>query len=348
MNRDPAARFASVDELRVTIEAYLRHRGSRKLAWDAKQSLGHLLRTLENEPPGEERTLAVFNLLGECRFGYRAALSAWPENEAAQKGLDRALLAVVDHELAEGDPGAATALLREVSSVPTEVAARVETAVRARAAEEERLRRLGEDLDPTVGTRTRTFLAATFGTLWTVAPLIGWVYRANGGRPTHLEAIVSSVVFLAIGAIVRVWARETLSKTLLNRRLGATVGFHLCLQIVLAGGAMLMGLSPEQGQSLLILSWAFTQTLLAVWLEPWFGAPAAVSTLSFLVVAGRPGLLYPLMALDNAVLTYVLVRVWLPRTYVELIRERREEVRRRARKLFLDLGPRALEPREEE
>ena len=348
MSRDPAGRFSSVDELRVTLEAYLRHRGSRKLAWDAKQSLGHLIHTLETEPPSEERTLAVFNLLGECRFGYRAALSAWPENEAAQKGLDRALLAVVDHELAEGDPGAATALLREVSDVPPEVAVRVETAVRARAAEEERLRRLGEDLDPTVGTRTRTFLALTFGSLWTVAPLIGWAHHTNGAKATHLETVCSSLVFLAIGVVMRIWARETMSKTRLNRRLGATVGFHLVLQIVLAVGAMVMGLSPEQGQAILILSWAFTQTLLAVWLEPWFGAPAAVSALTFLVVASRPALLYPLMSLDNAVLTYVLVRVWLPRTYVDLIRERRAEVRRRARKLFLDLGPRPLEPREEE
>ena len=42
--------------------------------------------------------LAVANLLGECRFGYHAALSAWPGNEAARSGLDQALLLVIENE----------------------------------------------------------------------------------------------------------------------------------------------------------------------------------------------------------------------------------------------------------
>lgn len=341
MQRDPANRYASVDELRVAVEDYLRHRGSRKLAWDAKQSLNALRSALESEPPGEERTLAVFNLLGECRFGYRAALSAWPENEAAQKGLDQALLAVVDHELACGDPGAAAALLREVSAAPADVPARVEAATRARAEEEERLRRLEQDFDPTVGTRTRTFVIAMFGVLWTALPLLGWLEVSRGGVETHLHPIVASVGFLVLGVGFRIWARESLSKTALNRRLGATLGLQLVLQIVLALAAWRMGLSPTQSQTLLIFTWALTEALLAVWVERWFAAPAAVSALSLLAAATWPSLHYPIMSFDNAVLTYVLVRVWLPRQDVELIKTRRAEIRQRARRLFLDVASRA-------
>ena len=189
MSRDPALRYESAEAFRVAIDEYLRHRGSRKLAWDAKQSLGRLLDTLEHGPAGgaekEERTLAVFNLLGECRFGYRAALSAWPENEGARKGLDRALLAVVEYELAEGDPAAAATLLREVSQRPGDVSARVEAATRARILQDERLRRLEEDFDPSVGTRTRSFLGSCFGVLWTLIPLAGWWYVTHGGEATH-------------------------------------------------------------------------------------------------------------------------------------------------------------------
>ena len=102
LSREPGDRFASALEMRQAIDEYLRHRGSRKLAHDAKQSLALLQKTIETDPPGEERKLAVANLLGECRFGYHAALSAWPDNEAARQGLDRALLLVIDHELVEG------------------------------------------------------------------------------------------------------------------------------------------------------------------------------------------------------------------------------------------------------
>jgi eukaryotic-like serine/threonine-protein kinase len=336
MQRDPRNRYASVDELRVAIEDYLRHRGSRKIAWEARQSLDELRRTLETEPPGEERALAVFNLLGECRFGYRAALSAWPENEAARKGLDQALLAVIEHELACGDPGAAATLLREVASAPPDVPVRVEAATRARAEEDERRRRLEQDLDPTVGSRTRTFVVALFGVMWTALPLLGWFDVARGNPAKHIHPIAASCAFLILGIGFRIWARESLSKTALNRRLGATLGLQLVLQVVLAVGAWNMGLTPMQSQTLFVFSWALTETLLAVWVERWFAAPAAVSALSLLVASARPAWLFPLMSFDNAVLTYVLVRIWLPRQDVEKIRTRRQEIRQRARRLFLD------------
>jgi len=341
MQRDPANRYASVDELRVAVEEYLRHRGSRKLAWEAKQSLDALLRTLETEPPGEERALAVFNLLGECRFGYRAALSAWPENEAAQSGLDRALLAVVDHELACGDPGAAATLLREVASAPPDVPARVEAAIRARADEEERVRRLDQDFDPTVGTRTRTFVIAMFGALWTALPLIDLFAIHHGYVPTHLHPILASTGFLILGVGFRLWARETLSKTALNRRLVATLGLQLSLQIVLGLAMWIMGLQPVQGQTLLLITWSLTQALLAVWVDPWFGVPALVSTLSILVAAARPAWIYPIMSFDNAVLTYVLIRIWLPKQDVERMKARRAAIRGKARRLFLDVRAKA-------
>lgn len=341
MARDPANRYASVDELRVAVEEYLRHRGSRKIAWEARQSLSELRSTLENEPPSEERALAVFNLLGECRFGYRAALSAWPENESARRGLDQALLAVIDHELACGEPGAAATLLREVASAPSDVAVRVEAATRARADEDERRKRLDQDLDPTVGSRTRTFVVASFGVMWMTLPLFAW-FEVSRGHPTqHFHAVAALGTFLIVGLGFRLWARESLSKTALNRRLGATLGLQLVLQIVLAIGAWNMGLSPIQGQTLFVFSWALTETLLAVWVERWFAAPAAVSALSLLVASARPDWLFPLMSFDNAVLTYMLVRIWLPKQDVEKIVSRRQEIRQRARRMFLDVRSRA-------
>jgi eukaryotic-like serine/threonine-protein kinase len=340
MARSPASRHASAEAFRDAVENYMSHRGSRKLAWDAKQSLTALLRTLSDEPPGEERTLAVFNLLGECRFGYRAALSAWPENEAARRGLDRALLGVVEHELSEGDPQAAALLLREISDPPAAVAARVDSAVRARAEQDERLRQLGQDLDPAVGTRTRTFIGVTFGLLWTAAPLVGWADVARGNAPTHAATFGSTVAFLLLGAVFRIWARDTMTKTLINRRLGQTLGLHLTGQLLLAAGAALAGISPTQSQTLHVFTWAVTQTLLAVWVEPCFAVTAAVCAASFLVACAQPTWLYALMALDNLVLTFTLVFVWLPRQDVDRVMKRRADLHSHARRLFLDLSRR--------
>ncbi len=337
MARDPADRHESVEALRAAIEGYLEHRGSRKLAWDAKQSLDVLLRTLAEEPPGEERTLAVFNLLGECRFGYRAALSAWPGNVAARRGLDRALLGVIENELDGGDPSAAATLLRELAEPPADVVARVDAAVKKRAEEEERLRRLGEDMDPSVGGRTRMFIGVIFGAIWTALPLVAWFNEARGRPMSHVHVIFSSAVFLAVGAGFGFWARDSLSRTLLNRRFGMTFALHFAGQMLLATGAWILGLSPVQSLTLQMFAWAATQTLLAVWVERWFGAVAAVSAASFLITGAWPKLQHPLAALSNATFTLVLILVWFPRQDIEVIRKRRADFRKRARKVFLEM-----------
>ena len=335
MSREPAGRYESAEELSAAIEGYLRHRGSRKLARDARQSLNALLRTLADEPPGEERNLAVFNLLGECRFGYRAALSAWPENAAARRDLDRALLAVIEHELSGGDPSGAAVLLREVAAPPPDLAARVDGAVKKRAEEEERLRRLGQDHDLTVGTRTRTFLSAVFGVLWTGLPLLLWWLRSRGAEASHGVSILTSCAWLFLGSVLFLWARETMSKTLINRRFSLTVAVLMILQMVLGAGSWLLGITPEQGVTFHILLWSLTLAMLGIWVEGWFFACAAVCAAAFVAVCARQDWLFPAMSLCNAVLTAVIVFVWFPRQDIEALRKRRGELQQRAQRLFL-------------
>jgi serine/threonine-protein kinase len=329
--REPGERFESALELRLAIDEYVRHRGSRKLAHDAKGSLALLQRAIEEDPAGDERKLAVANLLGECRFGYHAALSAWPDNEAARNGLDRALLLVIEHELAEGSPATAATLLREVSAPPADVGARVKAALEARSEEDERLRRLEQDLDPKVGSRTRTLLGGFFGLGFTVSPLIGWLYAQRVGRVSYLDAtVLPPLIFLVLGGLAFAWARETLTKTALNRRLTLTLGLYLVAQITLGLGGWLAGISPTHMHVVFFFAWGLTDMMLAVWTERWFALPAATCAAAFLVAAGFPSLIYPLMSLCNLVLTVILVRVWFPRQDLARIQDRRRELRARA------------------
>ena len=340
LSKNPQDRFASVDEFKKACEGYLQHRGSRKLAWDAKQSLAELTRTIHEEPPGEDRNLAVFNLLGECRFGYRAALSAWPDNESAKRGLDQALLTVIEYQLGEGDAAAAATLLREVSSPPKELGTKVDEALKKRAEEDDRLRKLEQDMDPSVGTRTRMFLGAMLGVFWTIVSIIGVVHDARGGQISHLSPIIFSAAFLFLGIAMYGWARESLTKTLLNRRISLTLALHLIGQIILTTGGWLLGITPTQNLVLYIFTWALTETLLAIWVETWFAVPAVVCAVSFLLVSAYPKAVHPIMCVDNIVLTIMIVKYWLPKQDIETVRQRREEIRHHAQRLFLDLNRR--------
>jgi serine/threonine-protein kinase len=331
MSREPVARHASALELRIAVEEYLRHRGSRKLAHDAKQSLTRLQEAIAGEATGEDRKLGIANMLGECRFGYHAALSAWPENEVARQGLDKALLLVIEHELTEGDPGAAATLLRDVSSPPAGIAARVEAATRARTVEDERLHKLEEDHDPRVGTRTRVFLGGGFGLAWTASIFCGWMYWRSGGPVSYFAVTVLPGLFYgALGLVAYAWARETLTKTLMNRRLARSLMLYLVAQTVLGVGGWAAGISWETMHVLFLFCWALCYGLLAVWAETWFAVPAAACTVSFLVACRYPSLAYPLMMACCLALTVVLVKFWLPREDVAKIKERRARMRRRA------------------
>jgi eukaryotic-like serine/threonine-protein kinase len=338
--REPADRFESAEALRMAIEEYLRHRGSRKLAHDAKQSLVLLQKTLDQDPPGEERMLAVANLLGECRFGYHAALSAWPGNEAARAGLDRALLMVIEQELAHGSPGAASTLLREVADKPPDVTARLEAALKARADEDQRVRKMEDDLDPNIGSRTRTLLGGVFGLGFTVGPLAGWAYASRTGRLSYFDAsVLPAVVFLVLGVGAFLWARDTMTRTSLNRRLGQTFALYMAVQAILGTGGWLAGVSATHLHLFFLVLWSLTYGMLAVWAERWLALPAVGCAASFLVASAYPGLLYPLMSFCNLLFTVVLVKVWFPRQDIARMQERRRELRARARTWLIGERP---------
>jgi hypothetical protein len=347
MARAPEDRFESAAAFRGAIQGYLRHRGSRRLAFEAKQSLERLLEVLSTEPAGPDRSAAVFNLLGECRFGYRAALEAWPENQSARQGLDRALIAVIHAEVSEGDPLAAQALAREASALPEGLLDRVERAAQTRSAEDDRLRRLAEDHDRHAGTRTRTVLGALLGISWTLVPLVGAIAQLRGHAVTHRTSLAFTLLFLLLSVLFRVWARDSLGKTQVNRGLSATLIAQLVAQLVLGVGAWAMGLSAEQALTLHLFAWCLTKLLVTVWGERWFALLALTDAVCFVFAARHPGALLWLMSATNLVFTVMVVRLWLPAQDVARIQAGRAEFRRRTRSLLQGERPARSAPREE-
>ena len=146
------------------------------------------------------------------------------------------------------------------------------------------------------------------------------------------------MVFLLLGAVAYTWARETLTKTALNRRLTQTFALYFAAHCILAAGGWLAGFSPIHIHMVLMFSWGLLYTMLAVWTERWFALPAATCGLTFLVVSAFPSLMYVLMSLDNLVLTVVVVKVWFPRQDVARLLERRRLFRARAGRWLRGMG----------
>lgn len=310
MHRDPDARFENVEQVRLAVQAFLHHRDAARLAARAEERMEELVARIGRAASIEDRE-AVYHLFGECRFGFRHALEVWPGNDAARVGLDSAIRAMVEHELALGEPDAARKLLAEMEAAPPELTQRVEVARDRKAQEEAGLRKLQEDLDPTHGRRTRVFLTTVMGFLWTLLPL------AAGAHWSRVEGfawsgIAISVVFMAMIFGFVWWARESMMRTAINRRMVLAGFLAVGLQLV----ARLVAL--KTGDALLetfhegFLVWTGLVVMLASATD-WRLLVSAAGYLAAYVIVPFVGLEHVHFALSasNAVLMLNAVLLWL-------------------------------------
>jgi len=166
----PEDRFESAEVLRLALSAFLEHRASVVLAEDALAKLRDLevaCAEAQERTRSDERGQRRDLLFGECRFGFREALRAWPGNTLAAEGLRRAVVLMTEVELAQGDPRTAALLVSELRDPPEELAARVKRARAAQREEDERLARLARDQDPAIGRRVRLLVSVSLGIVWT-------------------------------------------------------------------------------------------------------------------------------------------------------------------------------------
>ncbi|MBL8720636.1 MAG: protein kinase [Myxococcales bacterium] len=321
MAREPEDRHDGAESFREDVEAFLRHRNSRQLTRTADESRAHL----REARAGGASTEDLYDLLGECRFGYRAALAAWEDNTAARAGLVGVLVEMAEYELSIGEPHAAAHLLAECPEKPGELAARIAEATVKVEAERKKLEQLHQDHDATVGRRTRVFLMAIMGSMWVGGPTWLHFHHETG---TYGRTLVVTVAFLLIAIGLGIWARESMGKTLVNRRLGATVVFVLVSQIALEVGGMLGGLSVREIHATFPSLWATGIGMVALWLEPKF-APTAIAGFALVIVARAfPRWMYLDYALFNFILAVNVIVVWFPREDIEAAREDLRQGRR--------------------
>lgn len=311
MDNDPDARFETAEQIRLALEGYLEHRGSRRLAQRAQARLDELLLAMDAEDAGSpEVRQRLHNLFAECRFGFREALRGWQMNELARLGIERATVAMVEHELCQGAPRSASNVLAGLDEPNVELQRRVDDALAAAEAENAKLKKLSRDHDVKAGQRTRTFFMAILGSLWTIAPITA--ARLDVGLWGHTESIVLPFVLMAIVLAFGWWARDTMTKTLLNRRFFGTILVTLGAQSLLTMGAAVLGIDPAQTQVFHFLLWSTVAAMASLTLDKrlW---PTSVSYLAgFFAASFYPEHRYYLMGATNFFLMANGIIVWKP------------------------------------
>jgi len=314
MALDPADRYQSIDELRRALQHYLGHRGSARLAERAQVRLDELLGVLADDlAPAAERSERVHRLFGACRFGFHEALVAWRDNDDARAGLERATVAVAEHELRADDPRAALGLLHELDPPPAELLARARAAATERdrrEAEREQVRLLH---DPRIGTRTRMFLAVVLGAVFTVAPLVPGVLGASTpGGHSYRMLFVSSLILLGLVGVLGAWGRESMLATRVNQRALLMTVYLFVAQTGLVGALWHLGMPLVVAELMMLFLWAVITAAIAIGIDSGL-APAAVgNAIGFAVAVRWPDYRFYVMSAVNLIFTINAFVRWRP------------------------------------
>ena len=334
MDPDPDARFENVEQVRLSVQGFLQHRDAGRIAELAEERAVELTALLTERPEEDEdpeAREAIYRLFGESRFGFRHALEVWPENEMAREGLDRAIAAMIEYELRESEPEAARALLTEMDDVPEGLAERVEAARLARSEEDAQLRRLRDDHDPTQGRRTRVVVASIMGVLWTVTPIISHVLLrvyAIDLHPGH-EVIVSGI-FLGVIAGLGLWARESMMRTSINRRIGFAGVIAVLSPFVANLVSWLRGGDLYETMSGVFLPFAVIAAMLAATIDWRILVTAVTYLVAYLLMPFvGPANVFLVLGITNLVMLVNIMVLWLrPREDWGDARERIDRRRR--------------------
>lgn len=281
MAKEPGARFANVEELRLALEDALRHRTSERVAEQAQAAAQRLALA---RAAGEDG--AVLQEGAAARFGFELALREWPGNPGAREGLLGVTEQLAHAAIDRGDLAVAEAHAGALADVPPDLEQRLaEAKAEARAARRRQAaaERAAADADPKRGRRSRFVFFGPLLVVFALIPLpmylaphwVTWpLYGAGCG------------VFATLAAALLVALRGPLSKSRANRQAAAAMAVNLLLQAAVVAGGWALGVPLILAPVLLFATWTASSGMYAGLAEPqlWpgpllfgaFGVAAAV------------------------------------------------------------------------
>ena len=238
MDADPHARFENAEQVRHALEAFLSHRGSRRLVERADKSAAIMEQALQ----GGDSELAEASF-AEARFGYQAALEQWEANEDGRHKLRRMTEVMLRSALADDDAQGAARIVASAEQIAPELRAEVATALEAAQRKRASLAALERDSDETRGRRTRAFVALVLCVIWVSAPLITHAFTGPPGY--RAQALFSMSIFLFTGALM-FWARQSMTSTRINRALALGLLATMGGQVAMALAGWQLGVDPQK------------------------------------------------------------------------------------------------------
>ncbi len=316
MAADPDDRFGSIDEMRAAIASYVEHRGSARLAEVARARKDELLALLALPAAAPEREREqIYRLYGACKFGFHEALSAWRDNDDARAGLIEATVAVAEYELADADPRAAVGLLSELDAPPPQLLARARAAADDHATRQAALEGMQRELDAKIGTRTRMFIVLILGTVFTLAPLAGALDPDLVRTRHHVDHVVWSLALTGLVLGLGYWARESMSKTLINRRLFVTAIHLFITQTALWLGAWHLDIPVATTQVLMLFLFFTIGGMVSISIDRRIAPSTLGFLIAFVVAARHPAATLYIMSVANLTFTINAAWAWRPSTF---------------------------------
>jgi len=219
---EPDERPPTAARFRERLTDYLRHRGSLRLAEEARIKLEELEGSLlarESESGRVSQDPDAAAALVEARFAFTQALRDWPGNALARDGVRRCLLLLVESEIRRRSPDAAAELARQIDPPEPSLQGRI-AALREAVAESRRFedaaRREVRETDRRVGARLGVFIqTGLMVAMGAVAAIGGWSEWTSGGTSLGPQWIFGWSLGLLVLTTVTLAAFR--SQTLANR-----------------------------------------------------------------------------------------------------------------------------------
>ncbi len=313
---EPRERFRSVEEMRRALQTYRMRRSSRQLTQEATARLDAFAARVDGAPSPDE-VVHVYNLFGECRFGFRQALRTWEGNDDARDGLSDALGLMLDFELRQGALPAARVLLEELEALrgPRPELARHLSDLEAERAERQaelvRLERFSRENDLSFAARRRSVLVYVQAAFWGVVNLAAAAVEHFGRyQITAVDMLVATLLASLglAGAVLRL--RGELLGNSVNRRL------MLALMATTAATPALWALAALTGRPVpVVLSegliiFSVASGIAAIGIDRRLTATSLTFTAACIVAYLVPALGFVAMAVGTAVGLTAIGRAW--------------------------------------
>ncbi len=313
----PEERPASAEVFRRSVQSFLEERDADALAEAGGQALLHL--QLACAAPDSTEVPALY---ATCRVAFEQALARSPGHTVAAVGLRTAQDRRIRWELARGDAVLATELLGVMANPPAELLADARRVAAAAATRNAAAERLLAEHDQRAGLRTRAFVSLVLGSYLTLMPLVVHLFDRD---PSWEHIAIGFVVTTALMAAIGLWARDSLSRSVLNRALIRIAIATPVMQILMIVGGAGIGLDSVQLVVFFPLVSAVIAATFAVTLEPMVGVAAGGYAVAFLLASWQPPLRWLVLSGANCLLVGVLLWRWGPSALRSWIHLRREQ-----------------------